>query len=232
MRPASRSRVVLGAVGAGALAAGAGVVAVRGRSGARDDDTPDARPEPPVQVTAAITVRRDRAELYALWRDFEGFPEFMAHLEEVRSTGPTSSHWKARGPLGMTVEWDAEITDDVPGERIAWRSVEGSKIDNAGTVRFVPAPGDQGTELHVDLRYSPPAGTVGATIAKLFGEEPAVQIKDDLRRFKNIAETGEIVRSDGSPEGPLGRRQLKQRPAHPLPDDHELAGASTNGGRS
>ncbi|MBW3608020.1 MAG: SRPBCC family protein [Actinobacteria bacterium] len=155
----------------------------------------------------------------------------MTHLEEVRSTGPNTSHWKARGPLGTTVEWEAEITDDVPGERIAWRSVEGSKIDNSGTVRFVTAPGDQGTELHVEMRYSPPAGAVGATIAKMFGEEPGIQLKDDLRRFKAIAETGEIVRSDGSPEGPLGRRQLKQRPAHPQPDE-ELAGASTNGGGS
>jgi uncharacterized membrane protein len=131
------------------------------------------------------------------------------------------------------VEWDAEITEDVPGERIAWRSVAGSKIDNAGTVSFVPAPGDQGTEVHVDMRYSPPAGAVGATLAKLFGEEPAIQLKDDLRRFKQIAETGEVVRSDGSPEGQRGLRQLKQRPAQALPDE-ELAAAhnGSEGGRS
>jgi len=92
-------------------------------------------------------------------------------------------------------------------------------------------PGDQGTELHVDMRYSPPAGAVGATIAKLFGEEPQVQLKDDLRRFKNIAETGEVVRSDGSPEGQRGLRQLKQRPAQALPDE-DLAAASNEGGRS
>jgi len=238
MSSARGNRVVLGAIGAGALVAGAGAVAARRWIGARHDgDAPNAQSEPEaerelaVQVTRAITVRRDRDELYGLWRDFEGFPDFMAHLEEVRCTGTTTSHWKARGPLGMTVEWDAEITDDVPGERIAWRSIEGSKIDNSGTVRFVTAPGDQGTELHVDMRYSPPAGAVGATIAKLFGEEPQVQLKDDLRRFKNIAETGEVVRSDGSPDGPLGKRQFKQRPAHPLADE-ELAGAATNGGRS
>jgi uncharacterized membrane protein len=188
-------------------------------------------PEAPVQVTGAMTVRRDRDELYSLWRNFEGVPEFMIHLEEVSTTGETTSHWKARGPLGMTVEWDAQITEDVPGERIAWRSVAGSKIDNAGSVWFVPAPGDQGTEVHVDMRYSPPAGAVGATLAKLFGEEPAIQLKDDLRRFKQIAETGEVVRSDGTPEGQLGRRQLKQRPAQPLPAE-ELAGASTNGAGS
>lgn len=225
-RSQARTLAATGAV-AGAFAADVidGIRLTRASNGT--DSAREA--EPPVQVSAAITVRRDRAELYALWRDFEGFPDFMAHLEEVRSTGQTTSHWKAHGPLGMSVEWDAEITEDVPGERIAWRSVEGSKIDNVGTVRFVDAPGDQGTELHVDMRYSPPAGAVGAMIAKLFGEEPAIQLKDDLRRFKAIAETGEIVRSDGSPEGPLGRRQLKQRPAHPQRDE-ELAGASTNGG--
>ncbi|MDP1847831.1 MAG: SRPBCC family protein [Solirubrobacteraceae bacterium] len=229
----TRTLAATGAV-AGAFAADVidGVRLSRASEGNGNGDGPPAGEiEQPVQVTAAITVRRDRAELYALWRDFERFPDFMAHLDDVRATGTTTSHWKARGPLGMTVEWDAEIIDDVPGERIAWRSVEGSKIDNSGTVRFVDAPGDQGTELHVHMRYSPPAGAVGATIAKIFGEEPAIGLKDDLRRFKNIAETGEIVRSDGSPEGTLGRRQLKQRPAHPLPDD-ELAGASTNGGGS
>jgi uncharacterized membrane protein len=189
-------------------------------------------PEAPVQVTAAMTIRRDRDELYALWRNVEGFPDFMIHLEEVRATGDRTSHWKARGPLGMTVAWDAEITEDVPGERVAWRSVAGSKIDNAGTVSFVPAPGDQGTEVHVDMRYGPPAGAVGATIAKLFGEEPAIQLKDDLRRFKQIAETGEVVRSDGSPEGQRGLRQLKQRPAQALPDEELAAATSNRGGQS
>ena len=225
----TRTLAATGAV-AGAFAADV-VDGVRLSRAAPDANGSAPEAELPVQVTAAITVRRDRAELYEMWRDFERFPDFMAHLEEVRATGTTTSHWKARGPLGMTVEWDAEITDEVPGERIAWRSVEGSKVDNSGTVRFVTAPGDQGTELHVDMRYSPPAGAVGATIAKIFGEEPGIQLKDDLRRFKNIAETGEVVRSDGSPDGPLGKRQLRQRPAHPLPDD-ELAGAATNGGGS
>jgi uncharacterized membrane protein len=169
----------------------------------------------PVQITATITVRRDRDECYAYWRDFEHFPSFMAHLEEVRATIGERSHWKARGPLGMTVAWDAQVTEDVPGERISWSSVEGATVDNSGTVRFVSAPADQGTEIHLDLRYAPPAGAFGATVAKLFGEEPAIQCKDDLRRFKQIVETGEIARSDGSPEGQLGRRQLMQRPAHP-----------------
>jgi uncharacterized membrane protein len=232
-RSQARTLAATGAV-AGAFAADVADAVRLSRSAKADANGNGGGPqaqeaEPPVQVKAALTVRRDAGDLYELWRDFESFPDFMAHLEAVRCTGEKTSHWKARGPLGLTVEWDAEITADVPGERIAWRSMEGSKIDNAGTVRFVPAPAHQGTELHVDLRYSPPAGAVGATIAKIFGEEPGIQLKDDLRRFKQIAETGEIVRSDGSPDGPLGRRQLKQRPAHPLPDE-DLAGASTNGG--
>ena len=174
--------------------------------------------EQPVHVKATITVRRDRDECYAYWREFEHFPAFMAHVEEVSAGSGARSHWKARGPLGTKVEWDAQITDDTPGERISWRSVEGSKIENSGTVRFVTAPAEQGTEIHVELRYAPPAGAVGATLAKLFGEEPAISVKDDLRRFKQILETGEIARSDGSPEGQLGRRQIKPRPAHPLSD--------------
>jgi uncharacterized membrane protein len=189
----------------------------------RGDDAKDTE-DKPMHVKAAITVRRDRDELYSRWRDFESFPEFMAHLEEVRSTGPQTSHWKARGPLGMDVEWDAQITEDVPSERISWRSLEGAMVENSGTVSFVPAPGDRGTEIHLELRYEPPGGAFGATIAKLFGEEPAIQVKDDLRRFKQIVETGEIVRSDGSPEGILARRTVKQRPAMPLPDE-ELAAA-------
>jgi uncharacterized membrane protein len=190
----------------------------------------EAAPDEPVHVKAAITVRRDRNELYAIWRDFEGFPDFMAHVEEVRETAPGRSHWKAKAPLGMNAEWDAEITEDLAGERISWRSVEGSKIENSGTVTFIAAPGDQGTEIHVELRYDIPGGAVGGLIAKLFGEEPTTQIKDDLRRFKQIVETGEIARSEGTPTGQVGKRMLKQRPAQPLPDG-KLA-AVTSGGTS
>jgi uncharacterized membrane protein len=184
--------------------------------------------EKPIHLKAAITLRRDRDELYARWRDVTSFPDFMAHLEEVTASGPERSHWKARAPLGMNVEWDAEITEEVPGERISWRSLEGSKIDNSGSVRFASAPGDQGTEIHLELHYAVPGGAVGGLLAKLFGEDPAMQIKDDLRRFKQIAETGEIARSDGTPEGQLAKRQAKPRPAHPLPDD-ELTAANSGG---
>jgi uncharacterized membrane protein len=198
----------------------------------RGHDSQD-KQEGPMQAKAAITIRRDRDELYSLWRDLESFPTFMAHVEEVRPEGENRWVWKARGPLGMDIEWTAEITEDVPSERISWRSVEGSKVPSRGTVQFVPAPGDQGTEVHIDISYDPPAGAVGEMFAKLFGESPQIQLKDDLRRFKQIVETGEVIRSDGSPEGQLSRRQLKQRPAHPLAEEElrDLVGP-TAGGRS
>jgi uncharacterized membrane protein len=171
----------------------------------------------PRRVRAAITVRASGQDVYNLWRDFENLPGFMAHLESVQVTGGRS-HWKAMGPAGRTVEWDAEITEDRPGELIAWRSLPGAGVPNSGTVTFATAPGNRGTEVRVELRYDPPGGVVGATVAKLMGEEPHIQAKDDLRRFKQMVETGIVVRSEGSPEGPLARRMLRQRPAQPLPE--------------
>jgi uncharacterized membrane protein len=167
-----------------------------------------------MRVRSAITVRQPPADVYAYWHDFENLPRFMDHLESVEARDG-QSHWKAKAPAGMKVEWDAEIVEDRPNELIAWRSVDGS-VDNFGVVRFVPAPGDRGTEIHLDMKYAAPGGALGATAAKLFGEEPEQQVKDDLRRFKQVVEAGEVVRSDGSPEGITARRHLKQRPAHPV----------------
>ena len=93
------------------------------------------------------------AQVYAYWRDFSNFPSFMPDVQEVTVTGPATSHWKVSGPLGKSVEWDAEITEDVPNERISWRSLEGASVRHAGTVRFVPAPGDRGTEVRVRLLH-------------------------------------------------------------------------------
>jgi uncharacterized membrane protein len=169
----------------------------------------------PMRVKESITVRRPRSEVYAFWRDLRNLPEFMYHLREVTTSGPTRSHWVANAPIG-SVEWDAEIFRDVPGEMIAWRSVEGSKVSNAGIVHFTAAPGDRGTEIHVDLSYSAPGGPIAVALAKLMGEEPRQQVKDDLRRFKQVMEVGEVVRSEGSPEGQTARRHVKQRPAQPL----------------
>jgi uncharacterized membrane protein len=201
----------------------AGIVAVAGvavpdliesaRLSRLNGETPD-RTE--VSVTKAITVRRPPPEVYAFWRDFEVLPRFMEHLESVEIAGDRRSHWRARGPAGRPIEWDAEIVDDRPAELIAWRSLPGADVPNSGAVRFVEAPGDQGTEVTVELRYAPPAGDLGLALAKLAGEEPGIQLADDLRRFKQIMETGDIVRSDATPRGHSILEHLTQRPAQPI----------------
>jgi uncharacterized membrane protein len=175
-----------------------------------------------MDTTATTTVGLPEQEVYEMWRDLDNLPKFMAHLEEVRPDGNGRSHWRAGAPRGRTVEWDAEITEDVPGQRIAWRSVGSADVHNEGSVQFVPAPGGRGTEVHVKLRYEMPGGKLGETVARYFGEDPRQQLDDDLRRFKQVAETGEVVRSEGAPGGKRARRELPQHPARPLTRD-ELA---------
>ncbi|RKS75332.1 polyketide cyclase/dehydrase/lipid transport protein [Motilibacter peucedani] len=172
-----------------------------------------------MELTSATTVTRTPEEVYAFWQQLEQLPSFMAHLDDVRRTGPGRSHWKANAPFGRVVEWDAETIDDVPGQRIAWRSLEGADVPNSGEVRFVPAPGARGTEVHVRLSYEVPGGALGRAAAKYFGEEPSQQLDDDLRRFKQVMETGEVVRSDGAPRGKQAREEFPQHPARPLSDD-------------
>lgn len=154
-----------------------------------------------MEVKRAITVNRPASAAYQFWHDFRNLPRFMRHLEAVEMNGGNRSHWKAKAPAGSTVEWDAEVVEDRPDEVIAWRSVEGSAVSNAGSVHFVPAPGGRGTEVHVELRYDPPGGSAGAMVAKLFGEEPGKQIFDDLRNFKQVLETGEVVQSEATAKG-------------------------------
>jgi uncharacterized membrane protein len=172
-----------------------------------------------LHVEASITVNRPPEEVYRFWREVEKLPDFMYHLESVRVNGARTSHWTAKAPAGRTVEWDAEIVEDVPNELIRWRSAPGARVKNAGVVRFATAPGGRGTEVRVELAYMPPAGALGAAVAKLFGEEPEQQVRDDLRRFKQVIETGEIVRSEGSPLGTSARQMLRQHAAQPLRAD-------------
>jgi uncharacterized membrane protein len=171
-----------------------------------------------MELTAATTIRKPRPEVYAFWRRLERLPEFMAHLEEVTVTGERTSRWTAGGPFGKDVSWDAEITEDVPGERLAWQSTKGSQLPNSGVVRFVAAPDGACTEVHVAITYDIPGGPLGKLVAKYFGEEPHQQVDDDLRRFKQVIETGEVVRSDGAPWGKRARKEFPQRPAQPLTD--------------
>jgi uncharacterized membrane protein len=163
-------------------------------------------------VSAGVTVNRSAEDAYALWRDFSRLPEFMAHLESVSADG---KHWVATRPGAGTVDWDAEIVDDVPAERLSWRAVEGAEVPNSGTVTFGPAPGERGTEVRVQLTYEPPLGKAGNAVARLLGEEPRQQVTDDLRRFKQLLETGEVLRSAGSPEGVRSGRLPTQRPGRP-----------------
>ena len=169
-----------------------------------------------IRAKAGITVNRTAEEAYSLWRDFSRLPEFMTHLDSVSVQDDRRSHWTAVGPAGTSVGWDAVVVEDIPGELVAWRSVEGADVPNSGSVRFRPAPGGRGTEVRVEIAYDPPAGALGRTVAKLFGKEPQQQVEDDLRRFKQVLETGEVVRSEGSPEGTRAGRQLKQRPGQPV----------------
>jgi uncharacterized membrane protein len=166
-------------------------------------------------LQAAITVRRPREEVYGFWGDLENLPRFMVHLRSVTVMDERRSHWVAMAPTGRAVEWDAQIVEDRPGELISWRSTGGATVRNSGFVRFADAPGGRGTEVRVELRYDPPGGVVGAAFARLLGEHPDQQVRDDLRRFKQVMETGEVVRSEGSPEGVHAIRQLRQRPAQP-----------------
>ena len=166
-----------------------------------------------VPVNKSIVVNAAPEEVYRFWRDFENLPRFMRHLESVRVTGEGRSHWVAKAPAGGTVEWEAEVTEDRPNQLIAWRSLEGSEVENWGSVRFEQAPGGRGTVVHVELDYNPPGGAAGALVAKLLGGDPDAQMQTDLRRFKQVMEVGEVVVSDGTL---LGEGYSEQRPAQPL----------------
>ena len=154
-----------------------------------------------MSVTVTLTIDRSPDELYAFWRDFSNLPSFMKHLLSVEVTGEQRTHWVATGPAGSTVEWDAEITDDRPNDTIAWRTVEGSDVDHAGFIRFQRAPGGRGTIVTVEMQYRLPGGTLGSAVAALFGEDPRQSVRRDLRRFKQVMETGEVITTEGQPAG-------------------------------
>jgi len=154
-----------------------------------------------IKVEKTVTINKPADELYRYWHNFEYLPTFMKHLKSVKVLNGTRSHWIANAPLGTSVEWDADLVNDQENQLIAWASVEGADIDNSGFVRFTPAPGGRGTEVKVVIEYNPPGGVIAAGIAKLFGEEPEQQAGDDLRRFKQLMEAGEIATTEGQPSG-------------------------------
>jgi uncharacterized membrane protein len=206
------------AANAGMRVAGAQVLlldlagAARARAARRRDALPGRQP---VRVRSAVTVNKPPAQVYRRWRNLEELPRYLYHLTEVRVVDRNRSHWVARAPAGKRVEWDAEIVADEPERLLSWRALPGTKVPNSGRVWFAPAPAGAGTEVTVELAYQPPGGRAGARLAGLFGERPEQQVSDALRRFKQVLETGEVVRSDGTPEGALTARQLWQEPAQP-----------------
>jgi uncharacterized membrane protein len=167
----------------------------------RDDSQVSVRYGKGVRVEKAVTINSPRERIYAFWRNFENLPRFMKNLEAVECHDSLHSHWTAKGPIGTKVDWEAEIINETPNELIAWRSIEGSKVDNAGSVHFTPATGGRGTEVKVVLRYDPPGGVLGATVSKLLGEDPEMNVQEDLRRLKMLMETGEIATTEGQPAG-------------------------------
>jgi uncharacterized membrane protein len=152
-----------------------------------------------IKVEKSVIINRPPEELYRFWRNFENLPRFMNHLEAVRVIDEKRSHWTAKAPAGRSVEWDAEIYNEKDGEMIAWRTLENADVASAGSVHFESAPGQRGTIVRVVLKYDPPAGKLGALVARLFGENPEQQIDEDLRRFKQLIETGEIATTEGQP---------------------------------
>jgi uncharacterized membrane protein len=160
-----------------------------------------------VRVRKSILINRPVEELYAFWRNLENLPRIMSHLRSVQVMDDQRSRWVAEAPGPLAVEWAAEITEDMANERIAWCSLDGSKVFTQGSVEFQTMPAGRGTRVQVDLEYRPPGGHVGAAIAKLFPDDPERQIQEELRRFKQLMETGEIARNDS----PHGRRSILSR---------------------
>lgn len=167
-------------------------------------------------VTYATTINRPVEEVYAFWRDFTNLPTFMRHLVSVEATGPARSRWKATAPAGRTVEWEAEIVEDRPNELISWRSVGDADVANTGTVRFVAAPADQGTEVRITMDYTPPLREFGTAVALLAGKDPRQQLQEDMLRLKNVLEVGEVVKSAGTVHGAILRQHPAQPPEQPV----------------
>lgn len=156
-------------------------------------------------IGRTVTINRPALELYDFWRDFRNLPLFMDNIESVTLMSETRSHWRVKAPAGMTVEWDSMITEDFPGQVIAWRSVEGASIANSGRIEFQESSNGRGTQVKVTIVYDPPAGALGKMIAKLFQREPNMQARQDLRRFKQLMETGEIPTSQPPAAAPRAR---------------------------
>ena len=146
-----------------------------------------------VQVEDSVRVEVPAQEAYAFVRRLENLPRFLKHVKRVETRDDKRSHWVVKAPAGTEVEWDAEIINDVPGKLIAWRSVNDPDVDSAGSIHFERAGGNGSTRIRVRMQYLPPAGTLGAGVAKLLGEEPEQQLREDLARLKLALENQSSV---------------------------------------
>ena len=164
---------------------------------------------------ASVLLNCTQEEAYNFWRRFEDLPVFMRHLDSVTKINDQQYRWIALGPMGVRVQWDAEIVSDEPNHRIAWRSLPGSELEIEGVVRFRTSTGNRGTVVEADMRYLPPAGGLGRAVSKLMGKDPKFLMQQDLRRFKALAETGEIPTTEGQPHGPRSAVTAAARWANP-----------------
>ncbi len=154
-----------------------------------------------VRVEQACTVNRSPAEVYAFWRDYANLPKFQGMVESVTDLGGDKSHWVAKGPLGVTLEWDAELVNDQAGQVIAWKSLPGGDLGTAGSVHFTAAPGGRGTEVRVNVKFDAPGGKLGTAVATLMGQDPHTQTRADLHKLKQLLEAGELATVEGQSSG-------------------------------
>jgi uncharacterized membrane protein len=160
-----------------------------------------------IKVVKSCTVRKPAAELYAFWRHLPNLTRVVKHPVTISAASSTESHWTVSAPGHRVIEWDAIIINDEPNRLLAWQSTEGAEVPNAGSVRFEPAPGDEGTEVCVKLEYAPPGGKLGSLVAKLTRDDADQQVADALHRFKALMEAGEIPTTEGQPVGSPQRKK-------------------------
>jgi uncharacterized membrane protein len=157
-----------------------------------------------VLVGRTVTINRPRHELYEFWRDFGNLPRFMHEIQQIEVVDRITSRWRVSAPAGRTVEWESLVTEERPDELIAWESGADASVRNSGRVEFFDAPAGRGTAVRATIVYDPPAGSVGKVVAKLFQKEPKIQARRDLRRFKQLMETGEVSTARAPDAGPRG----------------------------
>jgi uncharacterized membrane protein len=167
-----------------------------------------------VRVDKSITIAKPPREVFNFWKDLNNLCRFMRNVESVTQLEGGRSHWVVKGPAGRKIEWDAIIHNEIDGEMIAWRTLEGAAVQHAGSVWFKEAPAGRGTEVKVELQYNPPAGMLGAAVASLWGKEPGQQIQEDLHRLKQLLEAGEIPTTEGQPRGRQGNEPERDRDVH------------------